>query len=175
MYTLTLNFPDSLEELEWWWWTSDGLVLPEGLRKLTWGSDCKVKLPSGLRELRIFYPMPSLVIPEGLLKFDCGLCQSECHFDLPESVQEVVWSDKVALSHPTIIQHLILKYGREVDLSHHSVYKVTIDSTYIRIKKLPPGLKELAFTVDDMHDPVSMPKGCGIVGGKRPTNVIMEE
>lgn len=114
------------------------------------------------------------MLREGLLKVTLN-SWSEHQYILPASVQEVVWSGYARITHPSTLQHLFLKYSwNEIDLSHMKVHRLTIGDRRIRIQKLPPGLRELEFTDDDLQYTLRVPQGCVIVGEKQPTNVIME-
>lgn len=172
VYSHPLNFPDDLEELAWSR-KHGGLTLPEGLQKLTWGSTGTVELPSSLRELRLCNSAP-LTLLMGLQKVTFEWwCRG--HYNVPESVQEVVISCRATFTHPTTLQHLIVNQG-EIDISHCRVHKLTIHHCLVRIKQWPEGLKELAFIIDEeyMYYHLQVPKGCRIVGDKLPGNVTME-
>lgn len=179
-YSHPIDFPAGLGELEWYADGYEGLVLPERLQKLTWGSTSDVKIPTGLKELAVECNT-LLVLPEELVTVAFGY-SSQHHYTLPASVQEVSWvirSNKNIFTHPSTLQHLMVKYSASdvgLDLSNHTIHKLTIVDRQIRIEKWPQGLKELAFSarVDGMNNPLRVPKGCRIVGEKRPENVIME-
>lgn len=142
-------------------------MLPERLKKLTWGSQHDIQLPSSLRELRLCVDV-RLTLPEGLLKIDFGW--TRITYDLPESVQEVTWAIMNEFTHPSTLQHLIIRYhGEEVDLSQYRIHRVTLQCSDARIKKWPLDVKELEFTVDDVQHPVPiLPEGCRIVGERPP-------
>lgn len=161
-YPHRIDLPPGLEDLTWYPNAYvRGLVLPVGLKKLTWASWCFIELPSELRELIITGDAP-LILPEGLLSIQFSGA-SPCHYDLPESVQEVYSYSYTTFTHPTTLQHLILGYTFEgVDLSHLKINKLTIDDWGIRIRKWPQELKELAFikdAIDGMTYPLRVPKG----------------
>lgn len=112
-------------------------------------------------------------LPAGLLKvtFDCT---SNRDYSLPESVLEVVMLRPVNFTHPTTLQHLILRCGAvEMDLSHHRVHRLTIGDSRARIMRWPWWLTELEFAVSMRH-PLRVAAGCRIVGERLPANVIME-
>lgn len=173
-YSHPLSLPTGIKEMFWGPRGVCALVLPECLEKLTWASESSVALPLGLRELVVTGRAP-LILPEGLTKVEFGL-STDCHYVLPESVQEVVWlagARESIFSHPTTLQHLILKLCmREIDLSHNKIHKLTIEDPNIKIGMWPRELKELAINVYRIKHPMRVPKGVRIVGEHGPTSAI---
>lgn len=190
-YPHPVNLPAGVEELGWYPRYHDDFILPVGLQKLTWASPRNVNLPLGLKELIVRRDAPVLVLPEGLSKitFDYDY---ECkrHYELPESVHEVICRGDTTFTHASTLQHLILRClpldvdlyisivdvdrfhdycsTRCVDLSHIKVSKLTIANCSVRIKQWPQGLKEVAFTVKGMKYPLRVPEGCRIIEEQRP-------
>lgn len=102
---------------------------------------------------------------------------------LPESVQEVlivVRSEDIIYTHPTTLQHLWIvnnwnMESEELDLAHIKIHKLTIETSYFRLKQWPRELKELEFVGrDEFTNTYRVPRGCRIVGERRPINIIME-